>query len=101
VAFHFIGGEELAIGFRFIGVPGTTVRTPQEAMAAFKAVTSKAEARVLIVTEQVSAMISREVMEWQMSGAYPLIVEIPDIEGHLEDRQSLVDSIRDAIGLHV
>ena len=29
-------------------------------------------------------MIPREVMDWQMSGAYPLIVEIPGIGGHLE-----------------
>ena len=40
-------------------------------------------------------------MDWQLSGAYPLIVEIPGIEGHLEGRTSLIDSIREAVGLHV
>ena len=29
-------------------------------------------------------MIPREVMDWQMGGAYPLIVEIPGIAGHRE-----------------
>jgi V/A-type H+-transporting ATPase subunit F len=101
VAFHFIGGEELAIGFRFVGVPASVVRTALEARAAFDAVTKKGEARVLILTEQVSAMIAQAVMDWQVSGAYPLIVEIPDIEGHLENRASLIDSIREAVGLHV
>jgi vacuolar-type H+-ATPase subunit F/Vma7 len=101
VSFHCIGGEELVIGFRFIGVPGTVARGPEEAHEAFQAVTRKGEARVLILTEQVSAMISQEVMAWQLSGAYPLIVEIPDVEGHLEGRTSLIDSIREAVGLHV
>ena len=89
------------IGFQFVGVPGTVVRTPDEARSAFDAVTRAATARVLIVTEQVSSMIPREVMDWQVGGEYPLLVEIPDVTGHLEARTSLIDSIRQAVGLHV
>jgi vacuolar-type H+-ATPase subunit F/Vma7 len=40
-------------------------------------------------------------MDWQFNGSYPLIVEIPGIEGHLENRKSLIDSIREAVGVHV
>jgi vacuolar-type H+-ATPase subunit F/Vma7 len=101
VTFYFLGSEELAIGFRFVGVPGTVVNTVEEAREAFLAATRRGEARVLVLTEDVSAMISREVMDWQMGGAYPLIVEIPGIAGHREGRTSLIDSIRDAVGLHV
>jgi V/A-type H+-transporting ATPase subunit F len=101
VTFTFIGSEELAIGFRFVGVPGTVVAAAEEAREAFLAVTRRGEARVVIITEDVSAMIPREVMDWQMGGAYPLIVEIPGIAGHREDRTSLIDSIRNAVGIHV
>jgi len=101
VTFHFLGSEELAIGFRFVGVPGTVVRTAEEAREAFLALTRRGEARVAILTEDVSAMIAREVMDWQMGGAYPLVVEIPGIAGHRAGRTSLIDSIRDAVGLHV
>jgi V/A-type H+-transporting ATPase subunit F len=101
VAFHVIGGEEIVIGFQFIGVPGTVVHTPEEAKAAFHAVTEAGTAKVVILTEQAAAMIAHDVMEWQLGGAYPLIVEIPDIDGHLENRTSLIDSIREAVGLHV
>ena len=45
--------------------------------------------------------IDPEVMDWQMGGAYPLVVEIPGIGGHLEGRTSLIDSIRESVGLHV
>ncbi len=101
MAFHFIGSEELAIGFRFVGVPGTVVGTPDEARQAFAEVTGRGEARVLVLTEEVTAMIPREVLDWQMGGQYPLIVEIPGVGGHREGRTSLIDSIRDAVGIHV
>ena len=101
MAFHFIGSEDLAIGFRFVGVPGTAAATAEEAREAFRSVTQRGEARVLVITEEVAAMIPREVLDWQMGGRYPLIVEIPGIGGHLEGRTSLIDSIRDAVGIHV
>ena len=101
MTFYFLGSEELAIGFRFVGVPGTVVNTVDEAREAFLAVTRAGEARVVVLTEDVSALIPREVMDWQMGGAYPLIVEIPGMAGHREGRTSLIDSIRDAVGLHV
>ena len=101
MAFYVIGGEEVVIGFRFVGVPGAVVRTEDEAREAFRAATTMPGIKVLILTEQASSLIAREVMDWQVSGAYPLVVEIPGIEGHLENRTSLIDSIRDAVGLHV
>jgi vacuolar-type H+-ATPase subunit F/Vma7 len=102
VAFYVIGGEEVVIGFRFVGVPGTAVHTEEEARAAFTAATAEASGNmVLVLTERVSALIPKEVMDWQVTGAYPLIVEIPGIAGHMEGRTSLIDSIREAVGLHV
>ena len=101
MAFYVIGGEEVVIGFRFVGIPGTAVHTDEEARAAFRAATTTAGIKVLVITEQASSLIPREVMDWQVSGAYPLIVEIPGIEGHQENRTSLIDSIREAVGLHV
>ncbi|HTZ53391.1 MAG TPA: V-type ATP synthase subunit F [Spirochaetia bacterium] len=101
MAFHFIGSEEIAIGFRFVGVPGTVAVTAEEVRRAFTEVTRRGEARVLVLTEEAAAMIPREVLDWQMGGSYPLIVELPGVAGHLKGRTSLIDSIRDAVGIHV
>ena len=57
--------------------------------------------KVLILTEEVSAMLESEVLDWQMKGNYPLIVEIPGIHGHLQGHKSLSDSIREAVGISV
>jgi vacuolar-type H+-ATPase subunit F/Vma7 len=101
VAFYVIGEEEVVIGFRFVGVPGVAVGSAEEAREAFRTATRGGNVKVLVLTEQVSAMIPQEVMDWQLSGDYPLIVEIPGIDGHIENRTSLIDSIREAVGLHV
>jgi vacuolar-type H+-ATPase subunit F/Vma7 len=101
VAFYVIGDEELVIGFQFVGVSGKAVHTAEEAHEAFQAATRAGNVKVLIVTEQAASLIEHEVIDWQVKGEYPLIVEIPGIEGHRADRMSLIDSIRDAVGLHV
>jgi V/A-type H+-transporting ATPase subunit F len=101
VSFHVIGAEEVVLGFRFVGIPGTVARTEEEAREAFRAVTSAGTTRVLILTEQVSGLIAGDVMDWQLGGAYPLVVEIPGLEGHRPDRVSLLDSIRSAVGIQV
>ena len=101
MAFYVIGSDELVIGFRFVGVPGAAVHNREEALAAFHRATKAKDILVLIVTERVAALIPAEVMEWQLAGSYPLIVEIPGIAGHMPERKSLIDSIREAVGIHV
>ena len=46
-------------------------------------------------------LLADEVIDWQMRGDYPLIVEIPGIQGHLTGRKTMTDAIREAIGIHV
>jgi V/A-type H+-transporting ATPase subunit F len=63
--------------------------------------TASGGCHVLIITEETAVWIGDYLIDWQLSGHYPLIVEIPGISGRLEGRKSLVDSIREAIGIHV
>lgn len=96
-----IGDEEVVLGFRFAGAEGVPVYDRAGALAAFRRATTGGEAKILILTEQVSAMIEEEVTAWQYGGSYPLVVEVPGIAGHLENRRSLVDAIREAVGVRV
>lgn len=101
--YYFLGDEELAIAFRFAGVEGAAVRDAEEALVFFKKITegSKGNCYVLIITEEVALWLGDLLVEWQLSGLYPLIVEIPGISGRLEGRKTLVELIREAIGIHV
>lgn len=101
--FFVLGNEDVILGFQFIGIKGKIIDTHEEALTEFNKVINEeyGQIGVLIITQKVSVMIEDKVMDWQVSGNYPLIVEIPDLDGHLEGKKSLIESIREAVGLHV
>jgi len=117
VDFYFLGDEELVTAFRFIGIEGMAVRDSDQAVAAFRRITEgfnetagivlpdsvpgTDSCQVLILTEETADWLGDYMIDWQLSGKYPLLVEIPGINGRLEGRKTLVDSIREAIGIHV
>jgi V/A-type H+-transporting ATPase subunit F len=99
--YFFMGSSELLTAFRFAGVDGAVAGDREEALAVFRRVTGEEAARILIVEESMVAALGDELVNWQLTGRYPLVVEIPGIAGHLEGRRTLVDAIREAIGIHV
>ena len=108
--YFVIGERELILGFKLVGVDGTVALNRDEAVEAFNRVTGQGGAmslpsperpKVLILTEEVSAMLEEEVLAWQKKADYPLIVEIPGLGGHLKGRKSLTDAIREAVGISV
>ncbi|GHV75383.1 hypothetical protein AGMMS49942_02040 [Spirochaetia bacterium] len=113
--YYFIGDAELVTAFRFIGIDGTAASNAAGARAAFLRITrgwdetagmvlpgaSANGCRVLILTEEAADWLGEELTQWQLSGEYPLVVEIPGIQGRQGGRKTLVDSIREAVGVHV
>jgi V/A-type H+-transporting ATPase subunit F len=115
--YFFLGDDELVTAFRLIGINGLTVRDADDAVEIFMKITRESQGasstsgvleaaatvgcHVLIITEETAVWLGEYLIDWQLSGLYPLIVEIPGISGRLEGRKSLVDSIREAIGIHV
>jgi len=113
VDYYFIGDPELTIAFQFVGIRGTAVHGADDALAAFRRMTEgwdetagmilpgAEKCRVLILTEEVANWTGDYLIEWQLSDHYPLIVEIPGMMGRMPGHKSLVDSIREAIGIHI
>ncbi len=71
VEFFVIGDEEVVLGFRFAGADGTAVYNRAGALEAFQRATTAGDVKILILTEQVSAMIEAEVTAWQFGGCLP------------------------------
>ena len=108
--FYIIGDRELVLAFKLTGVEGKVAYTREEVLEAFYRVTGqKTEIstpceelpRVLISTEAAASLIENEEIEWQKTGQYPLIVEIPGLEGRLHNKKTLTESIREAIGVQI
>jgi V/A-type H+-transporting ATPase subunit F len=115
VDFFFIGDPELVTAFRFIGIRGKGVMNAEGAKAAFLGITRREDTvsrsfprmekiehcQILIITEEVADWLGDILIQWQLSDQYPLIVEVPGMMGKLPGRKTLVESIREAIGIHV
>lgn len=99
--FFVIGEEEIIIGFNLVGIQGRIALDRGDALDAFRFATESADAKVLILTEEVAALLDAEVVDWNMSGRFPLLVEIPGLQGRMEGKKTLVESIREAIGIRV
>jgi V/A-type H+-transporting ATPase subunit F len=104
VEYFFLGDEELVTAFKFIGISGIAVKDSEEAIEVFKKITrenNEDKCRILILTEETADWLGDDMIDWQLSGQYPLLVEIPGFAGRLPDRKTLVEAIREAIGIHV
>jgi vacuolar-type H+-ATPase subunit F/Vma7 len=100
--FFVLGGSEIVTGFALAGVKGKACTTREEALSAFRELTEGPEGcKVLILDDEASSLIPEELRDWQLSGEYPLIVEIPAFSGTAAGKKSMVDSIREAIGIHI
>ena len=105
--YFVIAEREIVLGFMLAGVKGKPVSNRQEALEAFNEATGQSSLfsgglpKVLILSEEVTDMISEEVKEWQLKGKSPLIVEVPPLSGHVSTRPSLTEQIREAVGIQI
>ena len=96
-----IGDTDTVLGFAHAGVPGEVVEEPEEARRAFAGVVEAGEVKLLIITEGVAERIRQEVNRVRFGARMPVIVEIPGPEGPLPGRRTLMELIREAVGIRV
>jgi V/A-type H+-transporting ATPase subunit F len=110
--FFVVAEEEIVLAFRLVGVNGRAVSGREEALDAFKYATGtgadpsgrpykSAGSKVLILTEEVADLFEAEALEWQLTGNFPLIVEIPSQGQPRAGRKSLVDLVSEAVGVGI
>ncbi len=98
--FFFIGAPELVTGFRFAGVGGEVALTRNEVLSAFRSV-QEGSVRVVVLSREAADLVREELTAWQQGGRYPLVVEVPPLEGGGLPSPSLLEMIREAVGLPV
>ena len=94
-----IADEDTVLGFAYSGVRGTVVTTPEETRQAFEQFTQTPDVGILLMTERIAQMIRGTVDKWVIAGGHPLVVEIPDRQGPLEDRRTPHEFVKSAIGV--
>ena len=99
--YHVIGDEDTVLGFRFAGIPGEQVETPDEARAALERAVAMPDIGILILTDTVADTIRDEVNAVRFRRPRPLVVEVPSPAGPSPKRQDLLALIREAVGIRV
>jgi len=106
--FYIIGSREVVLAFKLVGVEGADAENRAEVLEAFNRVTGNGVnvptaqlPNVLILTEEAACQIEAEEIAWQKTGKFPLIVEIPGLNGHMEGKKPLSEAIREAVGVQV
>ena len=106
MTYSIIAERELVVAFSLVGVKGFVATSREEALIHFNSLTKGTPSdvqgvKILIISEQISEYLHDEVTQWQLKGDYPLIVEIPCLQGSMEGKKSLQDAIREAVGVHI
>lgn len=105
--YFVIGEREIVLAFRLVGVMGSVAETREKVRSVFMSATGQGGVpmeevpRVLILSENAASLIEEEELKWQKTGHYPLIVEVPGLDGHIKGRKTLTQAISEAIGVSV
>ena len=99
--YFVIGDEDTVLGMSFAGVRGRAVSSPAEAREAFARALGDGEIGVLIITERTAEGIRKTVEAAITERELPIIVEVPDRGGPIKGKRSLIELIREAIGVGV
>ena len=99
--YFVIADCDTVLGFRYVGVRGREVATAEEARVALAQAEADSTIGVVILTEAVAELIRPEVNRIRFGVPRPLVVEIPGREGPRAGKLSLLDLIREAVGIRV
>lgn len=94
-----IADEDTVLGFSLAGVQGVIVSTEEETRQAFEQATRQEGVGIVVLTERVAQHIREAVDKWIIGGGRPLIVEIPDNQGPMEERRTPHEFVKSAIGV--
>ena len=99
--FYVIADEHTVTGFKLVGIDGEVVESADEAREALKKAFSSTEIGIIVLTEKIASSVREDVEEFVFGHSFPLIIEIPDRTGPMEERISIRQMVRSAVGVKV
>jgi V/A-type H+-transporting ATPase subunit F len=99
--FFVIGDPDTVLGFSLAGIDGIDVRDSRQGLAAIKETLGNQDIGILLITERIAHELRPEIDSIMISRKFPLIVEIPDVKGPLEEKATISDLVKSAIGIKI
>ena len=99
--FFLIGDEFTVLGYSLVGIRGIAVSSKEEASDALKQATQDPEVGIVLITQPVASEIQPLLDQAKLRMTTPIVLEIPDRKGPVEDKESALDIVRRLIGIKV
>lgn len=96
-----LGDRETVAIFALGGMSGQVVDTPEKAVEELKRLRRTKEYGLIIVTEQIAVWAADWIAKARFSKEHLLILDIPGAGGPIDMGKSLVDYIREAVGIRI
>jgi len=96
-----IGHPEAVLGFSLAGVGGRAATTAAEVNQALDEAQASKDLGIVLVTQDVAALIPARMERLKLRSTVPLIVEIPSAGGVMEGQPSLGEVVLRAIGIRL
>jgi len=96
-----IGHPEAVLGYSLVGVGGQAATSAAEVNQALDDALENSEVGIILVTEDVAALIEPRMDDLKMHSTVPLVVEIPAPGEAQPDKPSLSEVVKRAIGIKI
>jgi V/A-type H+/Na+-transporting ATPase subunit F len=96
-----IGHPEAVMGFSLVGVKGRAATNVDEVNQALDSALAGRDIGIILVTEDVAALIEPRMENLKMHSTVPLVVEIPAPGPGRPDKPSIRDVVTRAIGVKI
>ena len=93
--------EDTAVGLRLAGIKETYVPKDDSAKI-WKELSERDDIGIIFITEQIVEDLQRELKDFRLQNNIPIIHEIPDKKGRLQDHADFVSHlIKKAVGVEI
>ncbi len=94
-----IGNPAAVLGFSLVGVEGRAASNAAEANQALDSLLAAPDVGIILVTDDIAALIEARMEALKMHSTVPLVVEIPSPGGPPSGKSPLSEVVKRAIGI--
>ena len=99
--FLLIGDETTVLGYSLVGIHGVVVNDAEEAAGALEKAAQDPEVGIVLIAQRVASEIRPLVDEAKLKMTTPIVLEIPDRYGPIEDKESALNIVQRLTGIKV
>lgn len=88
-------------GLKISGINGVIAHSAEETLNILGSLKEKSDVGIIIFTERIAMLIPNKVKEMKLAKKGPLVVEIPDRHGTMKGENSIMNYVKESIGLKI